>query len=68
MDWKCDIYLVNGIDLHLFNVVKHGKIYRGFKHPKNKGNPVIVKSSEINAIRGNYQELTLRKIYDWHLG
>jgi hypothetical protein len=47
---KSIFYLVNGLDVTLYNVVLHGNIYRGFKDSKCRGKPVIIKRNDVNMI------------------
>jgi hypothetical protein len=63
---KAIFYLVNGLNVPLYNVICHGNIYRGFKDPKNKGTPIIIKRGEVNCIEGNYEERILQVQMRYH--
>jgi hypothetical protein len=63
---KSIFYLVNGLNVTLYNVVLHGKIYRGFKDPRNRGKPTIIKRNEVSAIEGNYEERILQAQLRYH--
>jgi hypothetical protein len=65
---KCVLYLVNGIDVPLYHVMKHGNIYRGYKTPKRQGIPEIIKSSEVSSVGGQYEEIQplIRPVFTRH--
>ncbi len=55
---KCCFYLVNGLNVVLFDVCRRGKVYIGYTDVK-KSQKRVIKSSEINSIEGIYVEKTL---------
>lgn len=55
---KCIVYLVNGINIPMFNLEQRGQAYIGYTSWDGKKRRTFT-SSEINAIEGRYDQIEL---------